>query len=672
MPVTTTVSGTAPVYTDYHINVAIDYVKLAPRVRPWPNFHQFGASNSPVIFPAITQITKWNDNTVPNTGPSGAALRPITPADAYGLRLAPMNNAATIVATVGGNVSTVLFFQWSDVFPVAATPGTEAPTNVYRVYVPDPAKMPKLCCIEADLGAPFGTIRLIYENGSLMFSAPTPPAGWVRNQERRNASGAAGSDCFQVYATGFQMFSSYWMGVYCEDGTSWNRNGGFTSANVPTFKLNYPQNSYPSGLIHWNYQTSTLYTANLTATGRWRRVRHDDHNTYFPLPGDYLGAAFNLAFTDLTPTGTSPQLRLTWGQTLTAPTIPAGEYCGLFLEINYTSDWIDWAGVVYTSTYSLTRSVLQARGPSVPEFEYPYTAPSYWPWDIGQKGYGPDDATVRWVRHAGYRPVSFPASLAETTVAPILTRVGKSIILQGGRPAYTGVEPNITAATPACTGVVFTTDSTKSNASQMQTSMRLRVSSMEWGVEWATIHDLGEVPEYTATSGSTLTGVYRQVYDANYLIGANYQGGPGFAMTDICALQNNAAGAQGNIAITTETGLVRGMQYGDVGLPARGSIFLNANPTDTKKIVISDGVIKKTFEFDSNATVVAGNVAVAIGASIDATNANLVAAINASGLAITASVPTIGDLMVEITLCRIVGQSGGFRKTSKRWTVAAP
>lgn len=676
MPVTTTISGTAPVFIDYRINVPIDYVKRAPRVRPWPAFSQFGSGGSGVVFPAITKIQKWNDNLVPNTSPSGTVLSPISSADTYGLRLAPMNNATTIVTTVGGYVNTVLFFSYSDVFPVAGTPGTEAPTNVYRIYVPDPTKMPKLCCIEADLGAPFGTIRLIYENGSLFFSAPTPPVGWVRNQERRNASGAASGDSFQVYATGSQVFNAYWMGVYCQDGTTWNRNGGFLDAAVPAFKLNFPQNSYPgfnSGLLHWNNQSNTLYTSNLTVTGRWRKVRHDDHGTYYPLPGAYLGSSFNIAFTDLNPTGTSPLLVLTWGQVLPAPTLPANEYCGLFLEISFTSDYIDAGGVVRTSTITpLNRSVNQSRGNSVPEFEYPYAPPSYWPWDIGQKGYGPDDASVRWVRHAGYRPVSFPPILPETTVAPVLSRVGKVIILQGGRPAYTGAVPNITASTPACTGLVFSTDSTQTNASQMQSSMTMRVTSMEWGAEWAGSDTLGEAPEYTATTGTTLTGVYRQVYSGNYLIGANYQGGPGVAMTDICALQNNVAGAQGNIAITTETGLVRGMQFGGAALPARGSIFLNANPTDTKKIVIGDGIITKTFEFDSNGSVVVGNVAVVIGASIDATNANLVAAINTSGLAITASVPTIADLMVEITLCRIVGQSGGFRRTSKRWTVAAP
>jgi hypothetical protein len=72
---------------------------------------------------------------------------------------------------------------------------------------------------------------------------------------------------------------------------------------------------------------------------------------------------------------------------------------------------------------------------------------------------------------------------------------------------------------------------------------------------------------------------------------------------------------------------------------SQGSITLNANQTDGKTITINDGIVATPvkFEFDSNATVVAGSIAVLIGASATATAANLAAAINTSALKITAT-----------------------------------
>jgi len=166
-----------------------------------------------------------------------------------------------------------------------------------------------------------------------------------------------------------------------------------------------------------------------------------------------------------------------------------------------------------------------------------------------------------------------------------------------------------------------------------------------------------------------------QPYDY-FLYGSlsNYVG-PSVTINDLCALVNNSNGAAGNVAITSPQytyPTVRGMAGGSSTTPAKGRIWLSGNPGDAYKITISDGSLIKTFEFDNNSSVLAGNFLVTIGASVDATTANLIAAINASGLAITASVPTLSDLKVEITLCRSVGQSGGFRQSSNRWTVAAP
>lgn len=70
---------------------------------------------------------------------------------------------------------------------------------------------------------------------------------------------------------------------------------------------------------------------------------------------------------------------------------------------------------------------------------------------------------------------------------------------------------------------------------------------------------------------------------------------------------------------------------------ASGSIALSGVPLDTDSISIHDGSTLTTFEFDNNAAVGGGNVSVAIGADAPATIVNLIAAINADPLAVTAS-----------------------------------
>ncbi len=79
-------------------------------------------------------------------------------------------------------------------------------------------------------------------------------------------------------------------------------------------------------------------------------------------------------------------------------------------------------------------------------------------------------------------------------------------------------------------------------------------------------------------------------------------------------------------------------QSGTVSTQAQGSLTLTAQPSDGDTVTLSDGVDPATvFEFDSNSSVISGHVAVTIGSDIEATMANLVAAINAaSNLGVTA------------------------------------
>lgn len=677
MPVTITssVSGATTTWT-ITVNVTIDHVKLPPRVRGWPALTKSpNAANAVVGGNALKSVLRYNDNPVPNTPlPNVQVYVPISTGDAFGMRANPLNNSATIVSTTGTYVSTVSFLTYS----AGYVSGQSQPTNIYQVYVPDPAKMPVSCCIEVDLGAPFGTIRLVYDGGTVQASAITPPTGWARNQDRRNSSGCYSNDMYQVRSLGSRPICAFWMGVKGQDTTVWNRNGAFLDITTPSFTLNYPGIFGYLSLYGYNYQTSTWMRSNVTLKGRWRRVRHDDHGTYYPQPGAYLGASFNIPFTDNSVAPNDAlQIVPTFGTTLTAPAMPTNEYAGLYLEITGTSDSVDPVGTPYTTTYTENTIVFQNLNGLVPTVSYSYLPPPYWPWDIPMKGYGPDDASVRWVRHAGYAPGTsvVPPVIAETTVAAVLTRVGKAIILRGGFDSYlgSGSRPDPTSLTPACTGLIYATDPTKTNWSQMVSSMQLRVSSMEWSAAWQSATTLIEVQEMTTPTSGIGTGVYRLAYSAQYFDGTTYQAGPGVLTTDVCALQNNVNGAGNNVTVNTNATpiTVRGMSDGSATTPARGLVFLPPTIYNYYTVTIGDGTISKTFQF-TNGVPIVGNIQVAIGGTNDVTTASLIAAINASGLTVTASVPVITDLKAEITLCRSVGQSGGWRQSSDRWTVAAP
>ena len=85
-----------------------------------------------------------------------------------------------------------------------------------------------------------------------------------------------------------------------------------------------------------------------------------------------------------------------------------------------------------------------------------------------------------------------------------------------------------------------------------------------------------------------------------------------------------------------------------IALPATGTIELSGQPADGDRVRVRDGEASSvTFEFNSGGGVGAGNVAVTIGANVGLTMDNLVTAINASALNITAAARTnfdsIGD-----------------------------
>ena len=103
---------------------------------------------------------------------------------------------------------------------------------------------------------------------------------------------------------------------------------------------------------------------------------------------------------------------------------------------------------------------------------------------------------------------------------------------------------------------------------------------------------------------------------------------------------NDANGTGGNVTMT-KVGAninVTGMSGGTVSTKATGYIELVAQPADGNTVTISDGTTSVTFEFDNNAAVTGGNVLVTIGTMMINTVDNLLAAINANGFNVTASI----------------------------------
>ena len=673
MPVVTTVTYDAPsmvTTTIYRVDVVIDRMKTAPRIHP---------TQANGLAPSFDWQVR-GDQLIPNASPSGAILRKAMSGNdriAAPQRI-PIQTTLLAAApgTIAGTNRIATFGQ--DPIQVGAS---ERNSNVY--YVDVPVLTGFIGVLEADLGYPYGTVHIIYiRGGSTYLSTSAPPSGWVRNPERLQGSGIANGYVYQCNALGDRFFSALLLAINV--GDFGNRNAGWTTDNLPTFRL-CRSATINSPLTGWNFQTGVVYRGNVTMRGRWRGVDHSDPVTYNPLPGAYLGSDFALGFTDTAPTSSNPQLQATFNQALGAPTLVPNQYNGLWFEVKCTSDWINASGVLQTSTSTDTYQLATgSQGIPLSNYSIPYIPPSYWFFDLVRKAHGPDDATVRWVAHAGYRPplASVPPTVAQTNVAPILTRYGKLIILQGGYANWTGTLIQITASTPACTGLTYSTDPTLTNKSNITSSMSFRITSVQYPAQWSGSSSLQYLPEYSLPSGGSATGVYRQAYVRANVAGTFYEG-PGITLTDICALVSTVNGASENIDITVSSDLTiftgryirpYGMQGGGVSTPARGVIQLLGKPGHKENITIVTSTKTVVFQFDTAGTGVnAGRVQVlATSSSVDVINANLIAAINAAGLTITASVPVITDLMCEVTLRKTVSQSGGFRQSVDRWTVAVP
>ncbi len=106
---------------------------------------------------------------------------------------------------------------------------------------------------------------------------------------------------------------------------------------------------------------------------------------------------------------------------------------------------------------------------------------------------------------------------------------------------------------------------------------------------------------------------------------------------------------------------------------ATGNVDLSNNPLDTETVTVSDGETTVIFEFDNNAAVTAGNVAVTIGVNAAATIANFITAFNLTALKIvaTAGAGDSADLTSSLqhianvaateaaTNCTATGMTGG-------------
>lgn len=107
-----------------------------------------------------------------------------------------------------------------------------------------------------------------------------------------------------------------------------------------------------------------------------------------------------------------------------------------------------------------------------------------------------------------------------------------------------------------------------------------------------------------------------------------------------CLLVAGHVGATHNVGMVYTGSIIQtsGMTGGDASTEARGQVKFRAGlqPVTGTYVTIGDGTLSKTFEF-TNTTPGAGHIAVAIAGSALGTMANLITAINASGLDILAT-----------------------------------
>ena len=133
------------------------------------------------------------------------------------------------------------------------------------------------------------------------------------------------------------------------------------------------------------------------------------------------------------------------------------------------------------------------------------------------------------------------------------------------------------------------------------------------------------------TSDLSATGTSIVLTDAN---------DPGMAAAGTLALSGVVADGDTISISDGTTAVVFEFDFG-----ATGSISLSGQPADTDEVTIGDGITSVSFEFDNDAS--ATGTPVTIGADANATGANLLAAINASALTVTA---TMGATDADVNL----------------------
>ena len=695
MPVVTTVSTFSQgipaqtiTVTEYRVDVYIDRLmksptKLRGAVVPY---------NDALFIQSKDRFYSRPDNLVPNTPASGTRNFPVCPADRLFGQINDPNKwvlgPSSGPGTLTGNIQIAEFGEnpWDN-----PAQNNNFYLNRYYILIPSANNIPEGCVIRAVCGYPFGTVKLIYADGGVYLMADTPPAGFIRNKDLKNrGAGIANYDAFQVSQAGF--YSRQQLCVSNVESIFNARGAGFLDSALPALMLYQTPDpfGYP-GLQGYNYQTSTVMRSNVTFTGRWRLIDHEaDHSTYYAQPGAYLGAAFNIPYVDTTPTIANITIKPTFGYVLPVPALPSNKYCGLCLELSGSSDYVNSSGVTLQSTKSGLIYVDGGQHRNQPgNISFGYQPLPYWPWDMAARQYGPDDATVFWVSHAGYIPASVP-TMAMTSVTPVFTRVveavGDVIVLQGGRASFTDPAPGrIEATTPPCTGIEYSTNGPDTNKTAATASVSIRIVSRYYSAEWTGSSPIsGVTPEYDPVTPFPITG-YRYACSSHYSAAGVHYPGPGVRITPIVALVANAVGLTGqSIAVATDSftypynvpvssrTIRQSWIFGDAVTAGRGSIQIRGTVSSREKITISDGTLTKTFEFDTGFGVVSGTTPVSGLGGINAVTAALVAAINASGLAITASSVFPTDLVCEVVFKNLAGQAGGFRQSAQRWNVPAP
>jgi hypothetical protein len=313
--------------------------------------------------------------------------------------------------------------------------------------------------MDLDLPSPWGSLR--WCNG--MMSTRTPPSGWVRTftdvatDARGSAVGGTAGDNQSFCVPGCDRFC---IPTYspCFSSIFAGRNAGYHDTLMPmTYRFSW---NAPGLVAQKGYQSDGHYVPqrkNLKMQVRWRRIAHNDSpSTYFPLPGLALSDWIDVPFVDTTGgAGTTVYMRAD------EFTLPAPASTGYFeslglelhLESTYTTvepdgvtehDYIDQLNGFNYSISALDNGFAAGSNP----IPVGYSPPTYFPVDVPMKQHGPNETGMTWCRHVGYRPPDGSQSnhYPMTPIAPVLSRRGRTIILQGGVAGYQALDPSYQAA----------------------------------------------------------------------------------------------------------------------------------------------------------------------------------------------------------------------------------